>query len=198
MTVKNLAKASPDSKELDNLDLWKEVYSQCYQDKRHYDLLSWSIGAALLAYATIAMQILVKIENLENSLRILIALSSLPFFIVWIWIYERNRVWGEIANEVARDIERRFGIDGLQLRYMRSSLSGLSMRTNSDLPRSSRKMPQNLISGEARAIRLRVPSMHYALYILSFFVIATPLVFAVITYDSSMIKIENTKGSKGG
>lgn len=115
-------------------NLWEECYAQCFHEKRHYDLLSWSIGAAMLAFTAFVIRLILDLPPDQMFVRIGYAFSVFPLFVIWVWIYERNRVWGEICNEVARDIERRFGIDGVQLRYMRAHIGKTVDRANSDLP----------------------------------------------------------------
>jgi hypothetical protein len=159
--------------------IWQESYAQCFQEKRHYDIMSWSLGAGMLAYASFIVDKIFESDPNMMIVRLAYAMSIIPFFLIWVWIYERNRVWGEICNEVARDIERRFAVDGVQLRYMRAHLSRRVMRTNSDLAPQMQELPGHLVPGDEKPFKLLVPSMHFALYILAFIVLLFPMVIAL-------------------
>ena len=95
-----------------------EIYRQCMEQRKHYDVLSWSIGAV----AILIDSVLIK-WSFENSIT---CSNLLPIFIVniigiflmycWYSIYERNRMFVEVANELARDIEREWGVEGIGIR----------------------------------------------------------------------------------
>jgi hypothetical protein len=165
-------------------EIWKECYAQCFQEKRHYDLFSWSVGAGMLAFVAFVTGQILNLPIDASGPRVAFACSVLPLLSMWVWIYERNRAWGEICNEVARDIERRFGIDGIQLRYMRIHLGEMIDRSNSDIPEVARRLPTTLLPGTPRPMEMRVPSMHFALYALALVVAAAPLFVALSSAHS--------------
>ena len=161
-------------------EIWRETYAQCFQEKRHYDLLSWSIGAGTLVFAGFVTTIVLNIPAEQRMMRLLTGFVIIPLVMIWLTIYERNRIWGEICNEAARDIERRFGVDGIELRYMRAVLTKEVDRSNKDISAEAQAMPANLVPGTASPFRVRTLPMHAALYVLGALVALWPLLLALL------------------
>ena len=116
-------------------DFWREVYSQCFQEKRHYDLMSWTIGGAITLINTLLISQMFKLPDAADPLwpRVGIALAVSLLCGLWWSIYERNRFWGEVCNETAREIERKLGKDGLGHAYMRGALLHEAVLRNVDV-----------------------------------------------------------------
>ncbi|MBM4055486.1 MAG: hypothetical protein FJ264_12660 [Planctomycetes bacterium] len=66
------------------------------------------------------------------SLRAILALISIVVIEAWHKIYERNRFWGEISNEVARDIERNFSVNGPSIAFMKGNFDKEIILKNTD------------------------------------------------------------------
>lgn len=114
-----------------------EAYKQCFVSKHHYDVLSWTISGAIVIILTALIAIMVKIEpafiiNIPVSLRLLLGIIGIYLSLIWLLIYERNRFWGEVANETARDIEREHGISGPAIEFMKRSLDKEVILKNTD------------------------------------------------------------------
>jgi hypothetical protein len=105
-------------------DFRREIYSQCLQEKRHYDLMSWTIGGAITLISTLVVSQMFKLPEGTGAalVKLLIALAVAVLSGLWWAIYERNRFWGEVCNETAREIERQLGIEGLGHAYMRGAI----------------------------------------------------------------------------
>ena len=96
-------------------DFWREIYAQCFQDKRHYDLMSWTIGGAITLVSTLLINQMFKLSDGPDDLvaKAGLAVGVALLSMLWWLIYERNRFWGEVCNETAREIERALAVDGL-------------------------------------------------------------------------------------
>ena len=112
------------------------AYGRLVEEKHHYDNLSWLIGGIVLAFAgaLIAYTPTMKADN--YAIQVLIRL--IPTLLVWIllgaWyaIYQRNRMWGEAANEAMRDIEAQFRVRGAGTVFRECALSNEVVLKNID------------------------------------------------------------------
>ena len=101
-----------------------EIYRQCMEQRKHYDVLSWSIGAVAILIDSVIIKW--SFENgisPSNTLSIVIV-NIIGIFLMYCWfsIYERNRMFVEVANELARDIERKWGVEGIGIRNGKYSI----------------------------------------------------------------------------
>jgi len=109
------------------------AYRTCFEEKRHYDILSWTIGAIILAAVGFLNTAIPKIVESSSVNLPLIGCVCVTFFIkrlivfffivillgFWLILYNRNRIWAEAANERARDFERKWKLEGVALKYMK-------------------------------------------------------------------------------
>jgi len=149
-------------------------YAECFTEKRHYDLLSWTIGAAVVLVTGIVCNVILSIPHPDTGysfVRLGLGIFALIMVAAWWSIYERNRFWCEVCNETARCIERSRGISGLGLAYMHGGLKKRVLLQNTD--EAGRKV------GEQRAERTLLPSMHYFVRTLIVLLAFGPLVLAV-------------------
>lgn len=139
------------------------AYEQCFAEKHHYDTLSWTIGAVLLVFVGAILAYIPQIKptlgegesfgvrdllaQLPGSLvssaylsmlvpRVVLAVFACLLLALWYAIYERNRIWAEVANQKIRDFERTFQIEGIGIRFAKEnaaiSESGKIKLTNTD------------------------------------------------------------------
>lgn len=113
-----------------------EAYRQCFSSKHHYDVLSWTICGFV---GLIQVALITGMLNLDPSkgvefqcLKIVLGIFGLLTILIWFSVYERNRFWGEVANETARNIERKAGISGPALEFMKSALEKKVLLKNLD------------------------------------------------------------------
>lgn len=113
-----------------------EAYRQCFSSKHHYDLLSWSIAGGVLIFVSLIISAILKIENdcylIAIIFRAFPAILAIIAVIAWHKIYERNRFWGEVANETARDIEREFNTLGPGIAFMKAHHDSVIQLKNID------------------------------------------------------------------
>lgn len=113
-----------------------EAYRQCFLSKHHYDMLSWTIcgfvGLIQVALIT-GMLKLDPSKGIEfQYLKIALGIIGLLTILIWFSVYERNRFWSEVANETARNIERKAGISGPAIEFMKSALEKKVILKNLD------------------------------------------------------------------
>ena len=110
-----------------------EEYRQCYESKKHYDNLSWTIATVTLVLVGPLVGFLAEHGTCIAPFPS-VALRVLGTLLVWVWfsIYERNRFWAEVANERARDIERGLPSDGLAIQFMIAHLTDKVILKNVD------------------------------------------------------------------
>ena len=113
-----------------------EAYRQCFSSKHHYDVLSWTIGGFVCLLQVAIISGMFKIDPCKGAefliLKIFLGILGLSTIVIWFLVYERNRFWGEVANETARDIERRVHISGPALEFMKSTLDNEVTLKNRD------------------------------------------------------------------
>lgn len=85
----------------------------------------------------------------------------------WRRIYERNRFWVEVANEAARDFERRFGVDGIGIAFMRAALSREVVLKNTDSSQNAIAPPFTEKSRQG-SIHFQIPKFAHAVSIVLF------------------------------
>ena len=95
-----------------------EIYRQCMEQRKHYDILSWTIGGAILILEGFILEwTFNQPVPPSNCLGVAIGnIIGIASIVTWLSIYERNRMFVEVANELARDIEREWGIEGIGIR----------------------------------------------------------------------------------
>ncbi len=104
------------------------AYEQCLAEKRHYDSLAWTIGAIVLVFVG---ALFAYIPQLQGSSYWFALLKRLPLAVfgtvlasLWLFIYERNRFYAEVANERARDFEKELSLCGVAHAEMEGTLLG--------------------------------------------------------------------------
>ena len=100
----------------------KEIaaYQICLEEKRHYDGLTWTIGAVIMAAVGFLISRIPEITGPNHILgRLFILFFNILVLGFWFCIYERNRIWAEAANERAREFERKWRLAGITLDYMK-------------------------------------------------------------------------------
>ena len=112
-----------------------EAYNECFREKRHYDILSWTLfaGVALVCgplFKAIISTVGITIFGIPSSLIFSISVC-LILFVYW-RIYERNRFWGEVFNEKAREIERSMKFAGPAIAGMIGGITRKVERQNTD------------------------------------------------------------------
>ncbi|MDP8202490.1 MAG: hypothetical protein P9M11_10185 [Candidatus Tenebribacter burtonii] len=121
----------------DKNEFLMETYRQCFASKHHYDILSWSIAGGTLVFVGLIVTTILKvdIQNCCISLILKGILAVLSFGVIYAWykIYERNRFWGEISNEVARDIERIYKVNGPSIAFMKGNFNKKIILKNTDV-----------------------------------------------------------------
>ncbi|WP_447728458.1 hypothetical protein [Sphingomonas koreensis] len=147
-------------------------YDQCFQEKRHYDTLSWTIGGALTLLDVLLMTALLRLP--VGIDKFLLAGIVLILSILWLSVYERNRFWGEVCNEKAREIEKALGADGLGHAYMRGAVRRHVVLANTELDGSA--LQHEGSAKEPRRERDYSRSIHISIRIIIF----TPPVLAFL------------------
>lgn len=139
-----------------------EEYHQCYESKKHYDNLSWTIAGVTLVLVGSLVAFLVNRGTCIDQVS-LVALRVLGTVLisVWYFVYERNRFWVEVANERARDIERALAIDGLTIQFMIANRKKKVTLWNVDSRGVGEEKPKT------EALYFFVPSMHWCIRILA-------------------------------
>jgi hypothetical protein len=124
------------------------AYQQCFAEKHHYDNLSWTIGAILLVFVGAILAYIPQIKpalkpnetfgitdllrGLPGSLvsspylsmvvpRLILGVFALLLLKLWHRIYERNRIWAEVANQKIRDFERVYHTEGIGIRFLKDN-----------------------------------------------------------------------------
>jgi len=110
-----------------------EAYRACFEAKHHYDKLSWQIGTICLVFVGLLLAFIPQIKEPSTILfticgteikrfllkRLILWAFIALFLFFWIKLYRRNRLWAEAANERARDFERKWGLEGVALKFMK-------------------------------------------------------------------------------
>jgi hypothetical protein len=138
------------------------AYQTLAEEKHHYDNLSWVVGGIVLVFAgaVLAEARSIKAEHYwaQVLLRLLASVAATLLVRAWQGVYERNRMWGEAANEAMRDLELRFDVRGAGLVFRELALSGKVKLKNTDGAGE-----QLIVDGEKREPRIERPettSMH--------------------------------------
>lgn len=124
------------------------LYEECFDEKHHYDNLSWTIGGVLLVFVGAVLAYIPQIKPTlpaNQSFGVVDLVSGLPdtlfsrtylstvvprailaafaclLIALWHRIYERNRIWAEVANQKIRDFEREFRTEGIGIRFMKEN-----------------------------------------------------------------------------
>ena len=95
-----------------------EIYRQCMEQRKHYDILSWTIGGVAILIDSVIIKWSFEQSPPELNTGAVLIVNLVGIFLMYCWysIYERNRMFVEVANELARDIERKWGIDGIGIK----------------------------------------------------------------------------------
>jgi hypothetical protein len=95
-----------------------EIYRQCMEQRKHYDILSWSIGGVAILIDSVIIKWSFELPSVPDKTLAVLIVNIIGMFLMYCWysIYERNRMFVEVANELARDIERQWGIDGIGIK----------------------------------------------------------------------------------
>jgi len=102
------------------------AYQEALAEKRHYDNLSWTIGAVILIFVGALFAYIFQIK--ADTYWIVVAkrggaaLFGILLSYLWVRIYERNRFYAEVANEKARDCEKMMSIEGVAHGEMRGTI----------------------------------------------------------------------------
>jgi len=101
-----------------------EIYRQCMEQRKHYDVLSWSIGAVAILVDSVIIKWSFENDISSSNIFSILIINLIGIFLMYCWysIYERNRMFVEVANELARDIERKWGIEGIGIRNGKYSI----------------------------------------------------------------------------
>ncbi len=115
-------------------DFILEEYRQCFDSKKHYDNLLWTIATITLV---VVGPLVIFLTERATSISIFNSLSlrfiGTLLVVVFFFVYERNRFWSEVANERAREIERNFEHrDGLAIQFMLSAITKMVILKNVD------------------------------------------------------------------
>jgi hypothetical protein len=116
----------------DRADRLLRAYEQCFAEKHHYDNLSWTIGAGLTVILGALVTGILHMRPDDLASRLLLAGFAVLLIVLWATIYRRNRFWGEVANETARDIEKTLQFDGIGHALMRGALDKRIVLKNTD------------------------------------------------------------------
>jgi hypothetical protein len=112
---------------LEGSDLTATIYEKLVDEKHHYDNLSWLVGGGMVLVAGPLMAFASTIDHhsywVQASMRLPVGAVVLFLLFAWYRIYERNRFWGEAANEALRDLERGNRIQGAGLAFMKAALT---------------------------------------------------------------------------
>ncbi len=111
-----------------------EEYRQCFDSKKHYDTLSWTIATVTLVLVGPLVAFLTeRATSIGTFHSLTLRVLGTVLVLVWFCVYERNRFWAEVANERARDIERYLvRRDGLAIQFMLSSKRNMVILKNVD------------------------------------------------------------------
>jgi len=114
-----------------------EAYRQCFESKHHYDILSWTIATVVIVFVGVLLSVIPRIhvesEVLTVICKLLAAGVGWSMLLLWYRIYERNRLWGEVSNETARDIEKLLKLDGPAHAFMKVALDNEVTLKNTDI-----------------------------------------------------------------
>ena len=168
-----------------------ETYRQCFASKHHYDILSWSVAGGTLVFVGLIITTILKvdIQCCPLSLFIKAILAVLSFCVIYAWhkIYERNRFWGEISNEVARDIERTFKVNGPSIAFMKGSFDKEITLKNTD------ENNQKYKTYDAHYEKSNSESMHKKIYFLMLCLVLLTIISVFIpTHSESNPKGQNS------
>jgi hypothetical protein len=134
-----------------------EAYNRCFDSKHHYDNLSWTILGVSMAFSAVIAAFLpsISIGSYWTTVLARLGLAALGCISLQAWrqIYERNRFWGEVANETARNFERRYRVAGVAIAFMRANFSKSIVLTNTDSDGQAAAPPASE--------RCRQSSMHF-------------------------------------
>lgn len=164
-----------------DIDTKLEAYRQCFESKHHYDNFSWTIAAVVVVLVGILLTIIPKITATPSFLTVpikfLVAGVGWALLVLWARIYERNRFWGEVCNEKARDLEKEMHLDGLAHSFMRGALSGEIILKNTDIDgKPFRNAEPHLERCNANSVHR---SIRVVIWVLAFALLAS----AVISYE---------------
>ncbi len=141
------------------------AYNNCFNAKHHYDNLSWTILGLAMAFSGVIAAFLPTID--VGSYWGTVGTRACPAAFgcialqAWRQIYERNRFWAEVANETAREFERRFNVSGVAIAFMRGSISKEIHLSNLDLQDVS-VAPPHVEKCKQGSIHFRVPLIAHA------------------------------------
>ncbi len=155
------------------------AYEQCFSEKRHYDTLSWTISAGLVVIMAAVVTGILKLPANDLCSRLLFALFAGGTIFFWCRIYDRNRFWGEVANEKARDIEKELNFDGLGHAYMKANFDGQVTLKNTDYQGANYK------DASPKAEKNSTGSMHFSIQRLMgllFFAILTLAILPTLAF----------------
>ena len=94
----------------------------------------WTIGAPffLIYYAVIIFMASDTYGVSSAVVKVSLFLLATLILLLFLSIYERNRMWAEVCNERARDIERAFNSEGATLAYLKFVATGKLTFKNTD------------------------------------------------------------------
>lgn len=112
------------------------AYQTLAEEKHHYDNLSWVIGGVVLIFAgaliAAARSLEAELYWVQVPLRAVPSVAAVLLLRGWRGVYERNRMWGEAANEAMRDLELRVDVRGAGVAFRELALSGEVVLKNAD------------------------------------------------------------------
>jgi len=145
------------------------AYQESLAEKRHYDNLSWNIGAVVLIFiGALSTYIFhIKIDNYWISVlkRGGAALFGIILSYLWLRIYERNRFYAEVANEKARELEKLIGVDGVAHGEMMATLNAKVLLKNTSFDGSQVKEP-HLVPLKRDSMHKVVRTIIYSIWII--------------------------------
>lgn len=139
-----------------------EAYRQCFTSKHHYDVLSWSIAAVVVVFVGVLLAVIPKVDAGSEVATLLgkFVAAAIGWAILYLWyrIYERNRLWGEVSNEVAREFERRWKVAGPALAFMKAHFDwGITLKNVDEEGKS-------YADNSEQKVEIRQGSIHHAIH----------------------------------
>lgn len=165
-----------------------EIYRQCMEQRKHYDLLSWSIGGGVLLIDGFILKWGLDNYNI-HSLALGVCVSNIIgilLLVFWKSIYERNRMFVEVANELARDIERKWNIEGIGIRNGKYATQEDPKKVhfkNTNIDGSLYSSPTDELSKES-SIHFGIRGIIYLISICHLLVLGMSIVTFLSTYNS--------------
>lgn len=167
--------------------LVRECYRQCFDDKRHYDILSWTIGGSIFAASIFLLTEVTELASTyDDNTKALLSFIGLILVVIWAALYERNRLWGEVCNETSRNIERKIFLDGPSIAYMKFVKSKKIDLSNEYWDMEFNRVPysysikNNIKKAKPRTVRMTaIPSAHYFIRALQS-VIGMPFLYLLV------------------